>query len=120
MIEKLEINPIKTELTRELEKYIGKKIGRLDRFLSRHARKSAHAKVVLKESGKGKARNLECEVILKVPGKTLTAKETTTNMFSSIDIVESKLIRQLRKYKEMHSNNRGKRLARKVAARFGR
>lgn len=119
MIGKLEISGVKTVVTPELEKYINKKIGRLDRFLSRHARKTAHAKVILSE-GKGKVRSLQCETVLYIPGKTLSAKEATTNMFSSIDVVESKIINQLRKYKEMHSNSRGKRLARKVMGKFSR
>lgn len=119
MIKKLEISSVRTNVTPELEKYINKKIGKLDRFLSRHARKTAHAKVVLTES-KGKTRTLCCEVTLHIPGKVLNAKEDTSNMYSSIDIVETKLINQLRKYKEMHSTSRSKRLARKVTNKFRR
>ncbi|MCA9348974.1 ribosome-associated translation inhibitor RaiA [Candidatus Saccharibacteria bacterium] len=120
MIEKMEITSIKTEVKPDLEKYINKKIGRLDRFLPRHARRSAHAQVTLRESGRGKVRNLMCEVTLNIPDKVLTAKETSTNMFSSVDIVESKLTTQLRKYKDMHTSGRSKRLARKVVGRFRR
>ena len=42
MIKRLDINGVHVEIEGRLEKYIHKKIGRLDRLLPRHAKKSAH------------------------------------------------------------------------------
>lgn len=106
MIQKLEINGVHAVLTDDLKKYITKKIGKLDRYMPRHARESAHAEVFVKElKNKGKKQNI-CEVVLRLPGSTLTVKESTINMFAAVDIVEAKLKNQLKKYKETHSSLR--------------
>lgn len=101
MIDRLDITSVHVDMDDDIKKYIHKKIGKLDRLMPRHARKSAHAKVILSKS-KGKKQEPTCEAIIEVPGKTLTAKESTINMYSSVDVVESKLARQLRKYKTAH------------------
>jgi ribosomal subunit interface protein len=106
MIQKLEIDGVHMEVDEELKKYVFKKIGHLDRFVPKNGRESIHAEVKLKE-GKAKAGNdRTCEVIMHVPGETLTVKETTINMYAAIDIVETKLHNQLRKYKGLHASPR--------------
>ncbi len=115
MIEKLEISAQHTELTPELKKYIEKKIGKLDRFVPRHARKTVHAEVKLKESRAKDKRQFGCNVVLYLPHETLDASETTVNMFAAIDIVETKLKAQLKKYKDTHTN---KKLRHKIYARI--
>ena len=103
MIQKIEVSGIHTEVTEDLNKYIMKKIGKLDQYMSPHARKSAHAEVKLKEQ-KNKARvSCTCEVILHLPKEVIATKETTVNMFAAVDIVETKLRNQLKKHKEKHS-----------------
>lgn len=115
MIQKLEINGVHAVLTEDLKKYITKKIGKLDRYMPRHARESAHAEIYVKEIMiKAKKENV-CEVILHLPGSTLTTKEATINMFAAVDIVEAKLKNQLRKYKETHNSQR---IHRRVLLRF--
>ncbi len=105
---KLEINAIHTDVSDDLKKYITKKIGRLDRFLSRRARESSRGEVKLKQSkNKGKKQHT-CEVVLHLPHETITVSETTINMFAAVDIVETKLKNQLKKYKETHSVLRGR------------
>lgn len=117
MIQKLEINGVHTEVTEDLQKYVYKKIGRLDQYMSAHARESAHAEVKLKEQ-KSKTRvSCTCEVILHLPKETLTTSETTVNMFAAIDVVEQKLKNQLKKYKEKHRTGR---LHHRVLARIKR
>jgi putative sigma-54 modulation protein len=103
MINKLELSCQHTELTPELKKYVTKKIGRLDRYISRHARESIHAEVKLKEQKTKSKQQFTCGVVLHVPHGTLDAHETTINMFAAIDIVETKLKLQLKKYK-YHQN----------------
>ena len=117
MIGKLEINGVHTVLTEDLKKYIAKKIGKLDRYMPRHARESVHVEVFVKER-ELKAKQLrECEVIMRLPGSTLAVKESTVNMFAAVDIVEAKLKNQLRKYKDTHNAHR---IHRKVLLRLRR
>lgn len=117
MIEKLEIAGVHTELSPELRKYVTKKIGKLDRYLPKHARESAHAEVTLKEAKAKNKKECICEVVLYLPHDKLMTKEATLNMFAAVDIVEAKLKNQLKKYKEKHSLLR---LHRRVLARLGR
>jgi len=82
------------------KKYIRKKIGGLDRIAPRHARKTMRASVKIAEVNRDKGNKYEVEVVLAVPGRTVTAKDSTMNVLAATDIVEAKLAAQLRKYKE--------------------
>jgi putative sigma-54 modulation protein len=117
MISRLDINGVHTDLDDKLKRYVRAKIGRLDRFLPKHARESAHAEVFLKEDKIKTKIECTCEVVLRLPKGTITSKETTMNMFAAIDIVEAKLKNQLKKYKETHSSLK---LHRRVLARLRR
>lgn len=104
MIENIAISGIKTDVTKDLEKYVQKKIGKLDKHLKRQQRTEIRADVKLSESMSSKAgKKCTCEVILHIPGVRLTAAESTVNMFAAVDIVEAKLQNQLKKHKEKHS-----------------
>jgi putative sigma-54 modulation protein len=101
MIKQIDIVGDGVELKDDLKKYITKKVGRLDRYVSRQARKSARAEVKMSETtSKNAAGKYECEVLLHLPEHQITAKEATINMFAAVDIVETKLKNQLHKYKE--------------------
>ncbi|MEO7904487.1 MAG: ribosome-associated translation inhibitor RaiA [Candidatus Saccharimonadales bacterium] len=117
MIESIDITGIKYDIDATTKKYVMKKIGRLDRYLPRHARKTASADVRLR-MGSGKNGNkYEVEVTLNVPDKVLTATDSTVNMLAAVDIVESKLVAQLHRYKTAsipHIGRRG------VLSRFKR
>lgn len=117
MIEKLEISGVHTKVTPELHKYVTKKIGKLDRFIPKHARESAHAEVTLKEVKAKNKKECICEVVLFLPHDKLMTKEATLNMFAAVDIVEAKLKNQLKKYKETHSSLK---LHRRVLAKLRR
>lgn len=91
------------------KKYVIKKIGRLDRYLPRHARTSVSAEVRLKEVNRNHGNKYEAEVMLNVPDKIITAKDSTLNMLAAIDIVESKIVTQLRKYKQTTIGHVGRR-----------
>lgn len=99
------------------KKYIRKKIGSLERLAPRHARKSMRAEVKVAEVNRDKGNKYEVEVVLSVPGKVLTAKDSTMNVLAATDIVEAKLAAQLRKYKEEHVPHVGRR---KLLDRFKR
>ena len=117
MINSITITGVKFDLDETTKRYVIKKIGRLDRYLPRHARKSATAEVILREVNKAHGNKYEAEVILNVPDRTLTASDSTVNVLAALDIVEAKMAAQLHKYKEAtvaHVGRRG------VLARFKR
>lgn len=113
---KLEIAGVHTDVSPKLKKYVFKKIGRMDRYLPRKVRESAHAQVKLKEvQSKRTQKQYTCEVILKLPHDTITISETTMNIFAAVDIVETKLKNQIKKYKEKNDRKRiGRRIIRKL------
>lgn len=102
MIAKLEVSGQHTKITPDLSKYITKKIGKLDRYIPRKARESAHAEVKLVESKAKNKKQCSCEVVLFLPHEVITVKEATLNMFAAIDIVETRLKNQIKSYKEKH------------------
>lgn len=119
MIKNIDITGIHTDLDKDVTKYALKKIGKLDSYMPRHARKSARAEVRITESKGQKKRETTCEVTLYVPNTQIAAKEQTVNTFAAIDIVEEKLKSQLRKYKEQ-SNVKKTRGDVKIRAMFGK
>jgi ribosomal subunit interface protein len=117
MLKKFEVQGVHVVVDSTLRKHVDKKIGGLDRYISRHSRESAHAEVFLKEN---KAKNNErctCEVAFFLPHQTIVVKESATSMFTAVDLVEVKLKHQLQVYKDTHGNGRFKR---HLMARFSR
>lgn len=101
MIANIEITAVGAYVPDEsVKKYIRKKIGSLDRLVPRHARSSMRANVKLAEINQSHGNKYEVEVILHVPDKTVTAKDSTMNVLAATDIVEAKIANQLRKYKQ--------------------
>lgn len=109
MIESIDIIGVKYEVDETTKKYVIKKIGRLDRYLPRHARKSVTADVKLKQINGDHGNKYEAEILLRVPDKLLTATDSTVNMLAAVDIVEAKLVAQLHKYKETSVPHVGRR-----------
>ncbi len=93
------------ELSDDIKKYIQKKIGRLDKYIPRHARRTAAADVKLRETNNRLGNKYECEVIISLPNRQVQATEATLNMFAAVDIVEAKLKNQIIKYKQEHIAN---------------
>lgn len=100
MITSIDVTGIKYEVDKKTLKYVTEKVGNLDRYLPSHARRTMTADVKLKQVNKDHGNKYEAEVIVHVPEKTLTASDTTFNMMAAVDIVEAKLIAQLKKYKQ--------------------
>ena len=117
MIASIEITGIKYDLDDTTTKYVHKKIGRLDRYLPRRARASVSAEVRLKQVNLDHGNKYEVEVVLQVPDKIITAKDSTVNMLAAVDIVEAKIATQLRKYKQATVLHVG---GRKILSRFKR
>jgi putative sigma-54 modulation protein len=103
---KLDIDGIHNLGNKDLPKYITKKIGGLDKYIPRHARKSAHTEVKVKEIKIKDKKECICEVIVHLPQENITAKESTMNMFAAVDIVEEKIKVQLKKYKDKHGHSK--------------
>lgn len=100
MIASIDITGIKYNVSARTQKYVMEKVGKLDKYVPSHVRKSMTADVKLREVNRAYGNKYEAEVILHVPEKTITAKDTTMNMMAAVDIVEAKLAAQLRKYKD--------------------
>lgn len=106
MIRKFEVKGVATGGDEKLKKYVAKSVAKLERYMPRRTRESAHVEVKLKENKAQSNKKCTAELIVYMPHETLTAKESTINMFAAVDIVEAKLVNQLKKYKEMHTNPR--------------
>lgn len=117
MITDIKLNGISYEINEMTRKYVMKKIGRLDRYLSKHARKSVTADVRLSKIDHDRGNKYAVEIVLNVPGKVITAKDSTSNMLAAFDIVDAKIQAQLRDYKDSSVAHIGKR---GVMSRFKR
>ena len=106
MIQRFDIAGVHVHVDEDLRKYVQKKIGHLDRFMPRYIRPSVHLEVKLKETKAKDKKECICEVIMHLPHETLTISEGTINMYAAVDIVETKLKNQLKRYKELHANPR--------------
>jgi ribosomal subunit interface protein len=115
MIKHLQISGVHSQLTDDMRLYVEKKIGGLYKYLPKAARESAHVEVKLKEKKSKNKQTHECEVIMKLPGKTITAHQSSQSVLAAIDEVEANLKNQLKKYKDLHSPER---LHRRVISRF--
>lgn len=100
MITSIDITGIQYDVSDRTQKYVVEKVGKLDRFVPSHARKTMAADVKLRQVNRDHGNKYEAEVILQVPDRIITAKDSTLNMMAAIDIVEAKLVAQLRKYKD--------------------
>lgn len=115
MIKKLEIKGVHIDTDQKLKKYVERSINKLERYIPKHARKSVHVEVTLTENKKQKNNQCTAEIVMYLPKETLTAKESTINMFAAVDIVEAKLNNQIRKYKETHADPK---FYRRLTSRF--
>ena len=106
MIKRLNITGVHMEVSSDLKKYVTKKIGHLDRFVPRASRQSMHADIKLKETNTKNKNERMCEVIMHLPHDIIIVKESTINMHAAIDIVETKLHHQLKRYKDLHASPR--------------
>ena len=108
MIANLDITGVRYTPDESIKRYVRKKIGALDRYLSRHARKSVTVEIKLRQVDRANGNKYECDVIMYLPEQTLTAHDSTLNMFAAIDIVEEKMRTQLKKYHDAHTDHKSK------------
>lgn len=100
MIEKIEVNGNDYKVDDSLKKYVEKRIGKLDRYLPKGFKKDVVCKVVVEEIGKGKNDKFEISAAMELTGgKVIAAKDECSNVFAGVDLVEAKLMGQIRRYK---------------------
>lgn len=109
MITSIQITGIKYEVDEMTRKYVIKRIGHLDRYIPKSARKSVSAEVTLAEVNHDHGNKYEVGVIINLPNSKITAKDSTLNIMAAIDIVEAKILSQLHDYKETSVSHIGKR-----------
>ena len=103
---KIDISGVHFELEDDLKKYVTKKVNKLERYVPRQVRESAHATVILKESHAKNKRQFTCEITMVLPGEKITVSENTLNIFAATDIAEETMKNRLKKYKELHVSER--------------
>jgi len=108
MITLIKVNGIAYDVDDTTRKYVIKRIGHLDRYLPRHARESVSVEVKLEQVDHAHGNKYEAEVILYIPGKLITASDSTSHMLAAVDIVEEKIRSQLRDYKQANIAHIGK------------
>lgn len=100
MIEKIEISGSNYKPTDSFRKYTEKRIGKLDRYLPKACKKDVIAKVVVTEVDRAHGNKYEISAAMEIPGgKVLAARDETSNVFAGIDIIEAKLMGQIRRFK---------------------
>lgn len=100
MIEKIEVTGNKYKVEESFRKYAIKRIGKLDKFLPKEARKDAIVNIVVTEVSRPHNNKYEISATMELHGgKTLVAKDECSNVFAGIDLIEAKLTGQIRRYK---------------------
>ena len=102
MIEKIEVSGNGYKVDEAFRKYVQKRLGKLDKYLPRKAKKDVVVKLVVTEIGKNKNKNEKYAISTTMEvtgGKVLAAKDECSNIFAGVDLIEAKLTSQIRRYK---------------------
>ena len=101
MIDKIEITGNKYKVEESFKKYATKRIGKLDRYLPRGYKKDVIAKiVVITEVNRDHGNKYELSCACEIPGgKVIAAKDESSNVYAGVDIIEAKLMGQIRRFK---------------------
>lgn len=93
---RIETQSIHFDADVKLVDFINQKVGKLETYYDR----IISADVMLKLENSGQVRDKVAEIVIKVPGDVLVAKETDKSFEASIDSAVEALRRQIIKYKE--------------------
>ena len=100
MIEKIDITGNNYKVEEPLRRYVRKRIGKLDRYLPKQAKEDVICKVVIGEIGKAKNEKYSIAVAMELTGgKMIAARDECSNVFAGVDLVEAKMLGQIRRYK---------------------
>lgn len=117
---KIDISGVHVTLEDDLKKYVTKKVTKLERYIPRQVKESAHVAVILKESHAKNKRQFTCEMTMTLPKEQITVSESTLNIFAATDIAEATMRNRLKKYKEKHISERSGHKEKKVRAFLGK
>lgn len=109
MIKTIKITGIAHEVDETTRKFITNRVGKLDRYLPKHATKSVSGEVKLVSVNHDHGNKYEAEIILRLPGKIVTAKGSTDKISTAIEAAEAKVQTQLREYKQSSIAHIGRR-----------
>ena len=105
MIESIEVTGVKYKIEETFKKYAVKRIGKLDKYLPKKNRKDVVAKIVVTQINRPHGNKYEISAAIDVPGgKVIAAKDEASNTFAGIDIIEAKLMGQIRRFKIEKTN----------------
>ncbi|MDR3297853.1 MAG: ribosome-associated translation inhibitor RaiA [Candidatus Nomurabacteria bacterium] len=105
MIENIEVTGVKYKVEETFRKYAMKRIGKLDKFLPKKHKKDVVAKIVVTQINRPHGNKYEISAAIDVPGgKVIAAKDEASNTFAGIDIIEAKLMGQIRRFKTEKTN----------------
>ncbi len=112
MITEIKITGHDYRIEEPLKKYVEKRLGKLDRYLPRGAKKDVMINVSFVEVGKNRNEKFEVAAAMELTGgKVIAAKDECTNVFAGVDLIEAKLTGQIRRYKlEMQPHRQKKSL----------
>lgn len=89
------------DLTEAISTYVARKLEHLDKFLvSVGEPKQAFVEVERTTQHHNKGDIFRCELMLKLPGKTLRAEANDSDLYQAIDQAKGALERQVVQYKE--------------------
>lgn len=108
---KFSIRGENVEVTDAIRTYVEDKIGKLNKYFTDGHGITAHINLKTYKDGRGKV-----EVTLPAKNVTLRAEDLSKDLYGSIDLVQEKLERQIRKYKTR--TNRKYRMATPTAQNF--
>jgi putative sigma-54 modulation protein len=106
MLTNISMRGVPQDIDADLQRYVNRKLGRLDIFLPRRARRSTYASVRLIIDHAADKKESTCEVTVHLPQEKIMARETTVNMYAAVDIVEARLRNQIKRYKSRHRPQR--------------
>jgi len=100
MIEKIGISGTNFKIEDDFKKYVEKRLGKLQKYLPKEAKKDVVMKVVVTSGERAHGTEYDISVAMEIPGgKVIAAKDECTNVFAGVDLVEAKLAGQIRRYK---------------------
>ncbi len=118
MIDKIDITGNGYKVDDTFKKYVSKRLGKLDRYLPRGSKKDVVCKVVVTATGKKNNEKYDISAAMEIPGgKVMAAKDECSNLFAGVDLVEAKLMGQIRRYKIEIQSHRQKKSWRKLFIR---
>lgn len=102
---KINISGKNLKLTDPIKDYVEEKMQKLDRYLTGIEPVKIDVELHSSQKSKGQPRET-VEVTLTMPEAVIRAVETTDDLYSAIDIVQEKVERKIRDYKERFLSER--------------